>query len=176
MVSGCLDHREQPSNNQDSPRWNLCERLLDIFFSLVVSFSLTKISCWDDMEVPEESFHWSSWDSRTCYPRRAFIQGLTDDQDVQRKKKRNESWLPSDPRNLSVRRLSLSSHHHFLVLLGFEPTLQKWWRERRKRGKQRKNKSITDWTLLPMESSPNESKEKIKPWEKRERHEINNET
>ena len=48
-----------------------------------------------------------------------------------RKKKRNESWLPSDPRNLSVRRLSLSSHHHFLVLLGFEPTLQKWWRERR---------------------------------------------
>ena len=31
------------------------------------------------MEVPEESFHWSSWDSRTCYPRRAFIQGLTDD-------------------------------------------------------------------------------------------------
>jgi len=34
---------------------------------------------WDDMEVPEESFHWSSWDSWTCYPRRAFIQGLTDD-------------------------------------------------------------------------------------------------
>ena len=32
------------------------------------------------MEVPEESFHWSSWDSRTCYPRRAFIQGLTDDE------------------------------------------------------------------------------------------------
>ena len=31
------------------------------------------------MEVPEESFHLSSWDSRTCYPRRAFIQGLTDD-------------------------------------------------------------------------------------------------
>ena len=31
------------------------------------------------MEVPGESFHWSSWDSRTCYPRRAFIQGLTDD-------------------------------------------------------------------------------------------------
>ena len=31
------------------------------------------------MEVPEESFHWSSWDSRTCYPRRAFIQGLSDD-------------------------------------------------------------------------------------------------
>ena len=40
---------------------------------------LLKISLWDDMEVPEESFHWSSWDSRTCYPRRAFIQGLTDD-------------------------------------------------------------------------------------------------
>ena len=38
-----------------------------------------KISLWDDMEVPSESFHWSSWDSRTCYPRRAFIQGLTDD-------------------------------------------------------------------------------------------------
>ena len=32
------------------------------------------------MEVPEESFHWSSWDSWTCYPRRAFIQGLTDDE------------------------------------------------------------------------------------------------
>ena len=31
------------------------------------------------MEVPEESFHWSSWDLRTCYPQRAFIQGLTDD-------------------------------------------------------------------------------------------------
>ena len=31
------------------------------------------------MEVPSESFHWSSWDSRTCYPRRAFIQGLSDD-------------------------------------------------------------------------------------------------
>ena len=29
--------------------------------------------------LAEESFHWSSWDSRTCYPRRAFIQGLTDD-------------------------------------------------------------------------------------------------
>ena len=38
-----------------------------------------KISLWDDMEVPSESFHWSSWDSRTCYPRRAFIQGLSDD-------------------------------------------------------------------------------------------------
>ena len=36
-------------------------------------------SLWDDMEVPSESFHWSSWDSRTCYPRRAFIQGLSDD-------------------------------------------------------------------------------------------------
>ena len=32
-----------------------------------------------DMEVPSESFHWSSWDSRTCYPWRAFNQGLTDD-------------------------------------------------------------------------------------------------
>ena len=30
------------------------------------------------MEVPTESFHRSSWDSRTCYPRRAFNQGLTD--------------------------------------------------------------------------------------------------
>ena len=33
---------------------------------------------WADMEVPSESFHRSSWDSRTCYPRRAFNQGLTD--------------------------------------------------------------------------------------------------
>ena len=63
-----------------------------IFFSLVVSFSLTKISCWDDMEVPEESFHWSSWDSRTCYPRRAFIQGLTDDQENERRE-RARSYL-----------------------------------------------------------------------------------
>ena len=31
------------------------------------------------MEVPSESFHKSSWHSRTCYPRRAFNQGLTDD-------------------------------------------------------------------------------------------------
>ena len=25
------------------------------------------------MEVPSESFHWSSWDSRTCYPRRSNV-------------------------------------------------------------------------------------------------------
>ena len=31
------------------------------------------------MEVPSESFHRSSWDSRTCYPRRAFNQELTDE-------------------------------------------------------------------------------------------------
>ena len=31
------------------------------------------------MEVPSESFHRSSWDSRTCYARRAFNRGLTDD-------------------------------------------------------------------------------------------------
>ena len=31
------------------------------------------------MEVPTESFHRSSWDSRTCYARRAFNRGLTDD-------------------------------------------------------------------------------------------------
>ena len=48
-----------------------------------------KISLWDDMEVPEESFHWSSWDSRTCYPRRAFIQGLSDDI------LKTNPWLPS---------------------------------------------------------------------------------
>ena len=34
---------------------------------------------WADMEVPSESFHRSSWDSRTCYARRAFNRGLTDD-------------------------------------------------------------------------------------------------
>ena len=33
---------------------------------------------WADMEVPSESFHRSSWDSRTCYPRRAFNQKTTD--------------------------------------------------------------------------------------------------
>jgi hypothetical protein len=32
-----------------------------------------------DIEVPSESFHRSSLDSRTCYPRRAFNQELTDD-------------------------------------------------------------------------------------------------
>ena len=34
------------------------------------------------MEVPSESFHRSSWDSRTCYPRRAFNQRLTNDSPV----------------------------------------------------------------------------------------------
>ena len=82
-----------------------------------------KISCWDDMEVPEESFHWSSWDSRTCYPWRAFIQGLTDDcslfflllsrpsissgQQVNEKKeeeKRKRPWAP--------KRESLATHLH----------------------------------------------------------------
>ena len=29
------------------------------------------------MEVPRESFHKSSWDSRTCYRRRAFNRGFT---------------------------------------------------------------------------------------------------
>ena len=54
--------------------------LMKLFLdSLWHSSPCPKISCWDDMEVPEETFHWSSWDSRTCYPRRAFIQGLTDD-------------------------------------------------------------------------------------------------
>ena len=77
------------------------------FFSLVVSFSLTKISCWDDMEVPEESFHWSSWDSRTCYPRRAFIQGLTDDQENERRDGRwNRCILDLSPQ--------LPSTHHQL--------------------------------------------------------------
>ena len=49
-----------------------------LFVSLAAGFLLSN-SLWDDMEVPSESFHWSSWDSRTCYPRRAFIQELTDD-------------------------------------------------------------------------------------------------
>ena len=49
------------------------------------------------MEVPEESFHWSSWDSRTCYPRRAFIQGLTDDQENERRERRlTDRFLGSD--------------------------------------------------------------------------------
>ena len=57
-------------------RLTIAFQCLDSFWH---SSPCPKISCWDDMEVPEESFHWSSWDSRTCYPRRAFIQGLTDD-------------------------------------------------------------------------------------------------
>jgi len=53
------------------------------------------------MEVPEESFHWSSWDSRTCYPRRAFIQGLTDDiMAHQRKDNMFESQKAQETRNL----------------------------------------------------------------------------
>ena len=32
------------------------------------------------MEVPSESFHKRFWDSRTCYPRRAFNQRLTNGQ------------------------------------------------------------------------------------------------
>jgi len=46
------------------------------------------------MEVPEESFHWSSWDSRTCYPRRAFIQGLTDDRKNARRRPNNRRIIP----------------------------------------------------------------------------------
>jgi len=41
--------------------------------------SLGQVKRRADMEVPSESFHRSSWDSRTCYPRRAFNQGFTDD-------------------------------------------------------------------------------------------------
>ena len=40
---------------------------------------MTSNKGWADMEVPSESFHRSSWDSRTCYARRAFNRGLTDD-------------------------------------------------------------------------------------------------
>ena len=36
-----------------------------LFVSLAAGFLLSN-SLWDDMEVPSESFHWSSWDSRTC--------------------------------------------------------------------------------------------------------------
>ena len=35
------------------------------------SSGLGKWLWWADMEVPTESFHRSSWDSRTCYPWRA---------------------------------------------------------------------------------------------------------
>ena len=63
--------------------WVICNLLssvgLERIYLLALPPCLLKISLWDDMEVPEESFHWSSWDSWTCYPRRAFIQGLTDD-------------------------------------------------------------------------------------------------
>ena len=63
--------------------WVICNLLssvgLERIYLLALPPCLLKISLWDDMEVPEESFHWSSWDSRTCYPRRAFIQELTDD-------------------------------------------------------------------------------------------------
>ena len=60
---------------------------------------------WADMEVPSESFHRSSWDSRTCYPRRAFNQKTTDG-----------SWtyahlprpLPTDGQHLQIGRLMLS--------------------------------------------------------------------
>ena len=59
------------------------------------------------MEVPEESFHWSSWDSRTCYPRRAFIQGLSDD-------KSDRRALTSDYKRFP---LPSSSHRIFIFNL-----------------------------------------------------------
>ena len=51
------------------------------------------------------------------------------------KKKRNESWLPSDPRNLSVRRLSLSSFSFSGITLihqGFI-FLMKWIKEEKEK-------------------------------------------
>ena len=69
-----------------------CLRLvwITLGFSLVLPLVLGLDPCvfsrraradhqWADMEVPSESFHRSSWDSRTCYARRAFNRGLTDD-------------------------------------------------------------------------------------------------
>ena len=91
-------------------------------FSLVVSFSLTKISCWDDMEVPEESFHWSSWDSRTCYPRRAFIQGLTDDHWWAKEKNEINPWQTSQEKKHS-RFHGLFFHLFCFLLLPDSPTL-----------------------------------------------------
>ena len=38
------------------------------------------------MEVSSESFHRSSSESRTCYPRRAFNQGLIDDRLIPNKR------------------------------------------------------------------------------------------
>ena len=55
--------------------WVICNLLssvgLERIYLLALPPCLLKISLWDDMEVPEESFHWSSWDSRTCYPKSA---------------------------------------------------------------------------------------------------------
>ena len=68
------------------------KELLILSFSCIFSFiskGYQRLNLWDDMEVPEESFHWSSWDSRTCYPRRAFNQRLTDDSPG------NRSWILS---------------------------------------------------------------------------------
>ena len=73
------------------------------------------------MEVPEESFHWSSWDSRTCYPRRAFIQGLTDDQDVQRKKMRSLGHFSSFSFLFSWMSISLSSPSNHSLSLRIYP-------------------------------------------------------
>ena len=61
------------------------------------------------MEVPEESFHWSSWDSRTCYPRRAFIQGLTDDQE-------NVVWERDETEDATVGEQERYQHFSFLSL------------------------------------------------------------
>jgi len=54
------------------------------------------------MEVPEESFHWSSWDSRTCYPRRAFIQGLTDDRKGEMERWQKEG-IPREGKEKAIR-------------------------------------------------------------------------
>ena len=63
------------------------------------------------MEVPRESFHKSSWDSRTCYPRRAFNRGFTGNfQDALV----NHSGRWQVPDLLITVHFSLSLNHSFL--------------------------------------------------------------
>ena len=76
---------------------------------------------WADMEVPKQSFNKSSWDSRTCYPRRAFNQGLTNNiiiwiwsvvpKDLPLNRDRTRAWMKE------VSRQALQCYHFQFSIL-----------------------------------------------------------
>ena len=92
----------RPSNNQDSPRWNLCERLLDIFFLL---------------------FLWHNLDSPGIYLFNEVNQG----RERERRKimKRNQ-----DPINRFIASLStLQELQHLIGLISTKDLTDDWWVE-----------------------------------------------